>query len=87
MIWRISREWHPTIINEKVSKVGRLENGLVYLIRIFDQEGTWTVEMSNLSIHSQETKHSYIFSKSFDIDQVISESEHMYSNFIFGMRN
>jgi len=87
MNWKTAREWHPKLFNEKMSKVGRLENGLMYLIRIFDQEATWTVEMSNLSTRSQEAKHSYIFSKSFDIDQVISESEHMYNNFIFGMRN
>lgn len=84
---KTANKWMPRYSEEKMSKVGRLENGLVYLIQVYDQNNAWSVEMSGLSARSQDMHHSYIFSKGFDIDQVLSEAEHMYRDFILGMRN
>lgn len=67
---------------EKLSKVKRLKNGQICWVKIFEKQGTWTVEMSGLSSHLQDMKHSYVFSKNFEIDQVISESECMYVDFV-----
>ncbi len=72
---------------EKLSQVKRLRNGQICWVKIFEKQGTWTVEMSGLSSQLQDMKHSYVFSKGFEIDQVIIESERMFVDFLAKYQN
>jgi hypothetical protein len=71
---------------KKISQVKRLENGQIYLLRIFDQKHVWSVEISGFVSQTPDLNHSYIFSKGFEIEQVLAESTHMYSDFVLGLK-
>jgi len=69
---------------KKITKVGYLETGQVYLLKVFEKQQSWVVEMSGLSMRIEEMRHSYVFPREFGIDQVISEASDMYNDLASG---
>jgi len=74
-------------VEEKISQVKRLDDGHMYWIKVFEKQQEWTVELSGMASQVQDLKHSYIFPKRFEIDQVIVESERMYLDFLATQMN
>lgn len=75
------------VLDEKQPEVKRLENGQMCWVKVFEKNGTWTVEMSGVSAHLRDLKHSYVFPKRFEKDHAISESERMYVDFLATHKN
>ena len=71
-----------TIEKEEVAKIGRLENGQVYLMKVFDRQQSWVVEMRDLTMRSLAMRHSYVFPRTFEIDQVLTEAADMYNDLV-----
>lgn len=72
---------------EKESTVKRLKNGQTCWVKVFEKQSTWTVEMSEISSHNPNLKHSYVFPKIFELNRAISESEEMYVDFLALYKN
>lgn len=72
----------PPILTEEVfSNVWRLENGPLCLIKVLDKQRVWVIEMSDVSSHSSDLAHSYVFSKEFEMTQALDEAKKMYLDF------